>query len=78
MKKYEEWEDEILSDKNPNLVNHYKKKFEEKNNQNLVYKKQIKKYALNEKKIYIKEKAFELERADYKDQLVYLAERVQK
>jgi hypothetical protein len=41
-------------------------------------KKQIKKYALNEKKIYVKERAFELERADYKDQLVYLAERVQK
>jgi hypothetical protein len=41
-------------------------------------KKQIRKYALNEKKIIVKEKAFELERADYKDRLIYLQERVSK
>lgn len=38
----------------------------------------MRKYALGEKKVFIKEKAFELERADYQDKLVYLQDRVNK
>jgi hypothetical protein len=41
-------------------------------------KKQVRKYALNEKKVFIKEKAFELERADYREKLDYLQDRVVK
>ena len=41
-------------------------------------RKQIRKYALGEKKVFIKEKAFELERAEYQDKLGYLQDRVTK
>jgi len=41
-------------------------------------KKQLRKYAISEKKVFIKEKAFELERAEYQDRMGYLQDRVGK
>lgn len=87
-----EWTKEVLSDKNPHTVDYYKKKFEAEKAevsrkvilsvrrffQNADLRKIIRKYALGEKKVFIKEKAFELERAEYQDKLGYLQDRVTK
>jgi hypothetical protein len=73
-----EWRDEILSDKNPNTVKYYEDKYEEKVKETMQLKKQLRKLAINDKKVNIKEKAFEYERAEYQDKLTYLQERVNK
>jgi len=74
----EEWAKEVLSDRNPNTLALYKKKIEEKDVQIAGLKKQLRKYAISEKKVFIKEKAFELERSEYQDRMVYLHDRVSK
>lgn len=38
----------------------------------------MRRYATNEKRLYIKEKAFEIERAEYHDRILYLSDRVAK
>lgn len=78
MREKKEWREEILSDKNPKTVKHYEEKVEEKIKENIQLKKQIRKLAINDKKVNIKEKAFEYERAEYQDKLNYLQERVNK
>lgn len=60
-----EWLQEANSDKNPNLINYYKKKAETKEKEIKQLKKSQKKFVILEKKLLVKEKAFEGERAFY-------------
>lgn len=72
------WTVEVSSEKNPHLVSHYKEKLEEKEGEIKSLKKSQKKFAILEKKLLVKEKAFEYERADCHEKLLYLDERVKK
>jgi len=72
------WSVEVSSEKNPHLVSFYKDKLEGKEHEIKGLKKSQKKFAILEKKLLVKEKAFEYERADYHEKLLYLDERVKK
>lgn len=66
------------------MVEYFRRKLDEKDKDIKSLTKNIKKvflfinveFAIVEKKLWVKEKAFEVERADYQDQLLYLNERV--
>ncbi|KAL4507089.1 hypothetical protein ABPG72_001882 [Tetrahymena utriculariae] len=72
------WAVEVSSEKNPHLVGFYKDKLDQKEKEVKNLKKSQKKFAILEKKLLVKEKAFEYERADYHEKLLYLDERVKK
>lgn len=72
------WLQEANSDKNPNLLDFYKKKVDVKDKEIKQLKKSQKKFSILEKKLLVKEKAFESERAFYHEQLVANADKVTK
>ena len=64
--------EEVLSDSNPSVLEAYKKKIELKDTEIRRLKKRLRTYTIQEKKILVKEKAFDLERADYFKEMVNL------
>lgn len=56
--------EEVLSDNNVNYVKHYKDIAKMKDKEIFRLKKRLKTYVLQEKRVLVKEKAFELERAE--------------
>lgn len=68
----ERWRSEAITDKNPNIVEYYKKQSEEKERTILTMSKNLKKFAIVEKKLNVKDKVFQAERSEYIEQLLYL------
>lgn len=56
--------DEILDDNHPNFLNFYKDKVKQKEDEIIHQKKRLRTYMLQEKRVLVKEKAFEVERAE--------------
>lgn len=56
--------DEILDDNHPNFLNFFKGKIKEREDEILHLKKRLRNYMLQEKRVLVKEKAFEVERAE--------------
>lgn len=72
------WAFEVSNDKNPHLVSYYKEKLETKEKDIKTLKKSQKKFAILEKKLLVKEKAFEYERADNHEKFLFLDDRLKK
>lgn len=65
-----------ISMENPNIQNHYKKKMRKLQQANTNLKERLRTYTLQEKRILIKEKAFELERADTSKKVINLNDNI--
>lgn len=64
LKERAELTNELMSDKNPEVVGYYKLKAVEKEKQIKNLTKRLRAYTLQEKRILMKERAYELERED--------------
>ncbi|KRX08469.1 hypothetical protein PPERSA_12950 [Pseudocohnilembus persalinus] len=71
------WSQEAISDKNPNLIDYYKSCLEQKNKKIKEVQKSQRKFAIQEKKLLVKEKAFENERVDYHTLTLKQAQRIE-
>lgn len=60
------------SDKNPNIVQFYKQKTKAKEKEVKNLNKRLRAYTLQEKRVLIKEKAFEMEREDIIKKIINL------
>ncbi|KAM3139100.1 hypothetical protein pb186bvf_008698 [Paramecium bursaria] len=72
------WHREALSDKNPYLMEEFRKRQDEKDKEIRRLSKNLKKFTIMEKKLLVKEKAFEVERSEYLDRILYLSGRLGK
>ncbi|CAK88946.1 unnamed protein product (macronuclear) [Paramecium tetraurelia] len=70
------WHREAVSDKNPYLMEEFRKKLDEKDKEIKRLSKNLKKFTILEKKLWVKEKAFEVERSEYLDRILYLSGRL--
>lgn len=71
------WAIEVNSDKNPNLINYYKNQIDNRNKQIKQVQKSQRKFAIQEKKLIVKEKAFEQERSEYHGQVLKQVQRIE-
>ena len=78
IKEKRQWKKEILSDDNPNYVDYYKKQVIKERRKNIDLRKKLKKYILQEKRVLVKEKAFEFERAENFRNVINLRNELQK
>ena len=68
----------INSHANPDIQNHYNVKLKALKKQNSNLKERLRSYTLQEKRILIKERAFELERADTANKIINLKDSITK
>jgi len=73
----ERLKEEVLSENNPTILESYKRLKEEKEIEIRRLKKRLRTYTIQEKRILVKEKAFELERADHFKEIINMKNQIE-